>query len=127
MDAILLATQNPQTEDTVRRTIASNSRLHVAKTPNRLWENLKEIACDCLFIDLGELDTLAAALDAQNPPQTLMDRIKRLRPSMGIVIIAPNADVRKAVAYMKHGASNYITEPVDADEIRLVMDEIARD
>jgi DNA-binding NtrC family response regulator len=127
METILLTTQNPQTRDTVRRAIISNSRLHVTGAPDLLWENLKAIACDCLFIDLAEMDRLAAALDAQEHPQTLIERIKRLRPTIRIVIIAANADIRKAVTYMKHGASNYITEPVDADEMRLVLDELGRE
>lgn len=127
MDAILLATQNPRTRDTVRRTIASSCRFHAADSPAHLMESIKEIPWDCLFIDLNAMDALAAALDLQDHPQTLIDRMKRLRPTMAIVIITANVDIRKAVTFMKNGASNYITEPVNADEMRLVLDEIARE
>lgn len=99
----------------------------MVEAPAHLWESLKKIACDCLFIDLSEIDKLADDLDAHHHPQSVIDRIKRLRPSIGIVVIADNADIRKAVTCMKHGASNYITEPVHADEIQLVMDEITHD
>ena len=38
-----------------------------------------------------------------------------------------NQEIRKAVDYVKNGASNYITEPIDEDEVRLVLDEISRE
>ncbi len=92
-----------------------------------MWERLKTIPCDCLFIDLSKMDQLAAEADAHLHPKTVIDRIKRVRPTIGIVIIADNAEIRQTVTYMKHGASNYVTEPVNADEIRLVMDELTRE
>jgi DNA-binding NtrC family response regulator len=46
---------------------------------------------------------------------------------MAIIVIAGNEDVREAVRYMKNGASNYITTPIDADEVRLVIDEIVKE
>ena len=46
---------------------------------------------------------------------------------MAVVIIVANVDVRKAVDYVKNGASNYITAPIDAEEVRLVVDEIAKE
>jgi DNA-binding NtrC family response regulator len=127
MGTILLFTQNPYTRDTVRQITAADSRLTVATSSDQLWDGLKSTSYDCLFIDLCELEKLSARLTTPNHPKALIDRIKELRPMMGIVIIAANADIRQAVTYMKHGASNYVTEPVDADEMRLVLDEISRE
>ncbi|BBO75639.1 Fis family transcriptional regulator [Desulfosarcina widdelii] len=128
MNTILLFTQNLHTRDTIRSAVASNSRVQAVSEPHQFWESLQSIACDCLFIDLAALEKLSTEEEAREPhPSAVIERIKRLRPMMGIVVIAANADVRKAVAYMKHGASTYITEPVDVDEMRLVLDEIQRE
>jgi len=108
--------------------VASDSRIKEVSTPHLFWESLQSIACDCLFIDLAVLESLSAEKEPQEQhPSRVIDRIKRLRPMMGIVVIAANADIRRAVVYMKYGASTYITEPVDVDEMRLVLDEIQRE
>jgi len=128
MNTILLFTQNLHTRNTIRSAVASSSRIQGVSEPHQFWESLQSIACDCLFIDLAELEKLSSEEEAQElHPPAVIERIKRLRPMMGIVIIAANADIRRAVAYMKHGASTYITEPVDVDEMRLVLDEIQRE
>lgn len=127
MDTIVLSTQNRHTRDVVRCTVDPDSRIHIADTPGQLWACLSDINCDCLLIDLSDLEKLGDSLNGQKHPHALIDKIKELRPVMGIVIIAPNADVRKAVTYMKHGAGNYITEPVNADEMRLVLAEMSRE
>ncbi len=127
MDAILLSTRNAQTRQTVRDIMSATSRLIIADTPALLWKNLKDVAGDCLFIDLCQMEKLAEDMGAPEHPEAVIEKIRKLRPSIGIVIITANATVRKAVAYMKNGASNYITEPVNAEEIQLVMDEISRE
>jgi len=128
MDTILLYSHNPHTGNTIRGAVASDSRIKEVSTPHLFWESLQSIACDCLFIDLAVLESLSAEKEPQEQhPSRVIDRIKRLRPMMGIVVIAANADIRRAVVYMKYGASTYITEPVDVDEMRLVLDEIQRE
>ena len=127
MDTILLATQNPQTRDTVRRATTAYRHIHVVASPDDLWKSLASHPCDCLFIDLAELETLAADMKAENQTQALINRIRKQRPTLGIVVIAANADIRKAVAFMKQGASSYLTEPVHPDEMQLVLDEISRE
>ena len=127
MDTILLATRNPQTRDTVRHATTADRHIHVVKSPDDLWKSLSSRLCDCLFIDLAELEQLSVDLETENHPQAIIDRIRKLRPTIGIVVIAANADIRKAVAYMKHGASSYLTEPIHPDEMQLVLDEISRE
>jgi DNA-binding NtrC family response regulator len=127
MNTILLATRNAQTQDTVRRSNAPKSSIHVVTSSDHLWKSLRSIACDCLFIDLVEMEKLAAELESEDHPHVPIERIRQLRPMMGIVIIAATVDIRKAVVYVKHGASSYLTEPVHIEEMRLVLDEISRE
>lgn len=133
MDTIILFTQNPRTPDTIRRLLADTWRIHVVDSPAALWESLNSVTCDCLFIDLCRMADLsltappAAGQDAPIDPKALIYHLKTMRPMMGIIIIAGGPDIRQAVSYVKNGASNYITEPIDAEEVRLVLDEIARE
>jgi DNA-binding NtrC family response regulator len=127
MNTILISTGNDHSLDTIRTIFSRDFRMHVAHSPDTLWESIKTIACDCLFIDLPQIEKLSADPGGKMDPKSLINRFKSLRPLMAIVIVAGNHEIRKAVDYVKNGASNYITEPIDEDEVRLVLDEISRE
>ena len=135
MDTIVISTQNPRTPVTVRRILGGDWRVHTADSDGALWAQLKSVPCDCLLIDLFRMAALArsAPSDADPAPDMLPDarsvvqRLKALRPMMAIIIVADAANIRQAVGYVKNGASNYITEPINAEEVRLVLDEITRE
>jgi DNA-binding NtrC family response regulator len=127
MDTILISTKTPRTLDTIRHIFSPSSRVHIVPTSDQLWDSIRSIACDCLFIDLAQMERLAREPDDSMDAKVLINRFKTLRPLMAIVIITAPTDIRQAARFMKNGATSYITEPVEADEVRLVMEEISRE
>jgi DNA-binding NtrC family response regulator len=125
MDTILVATQDPQTNTAIRRILSPDDQIHMADSPDQIIKTIKTIACDCLFIDLSLMETLPGTPGHSTGPRARVQHLKDIRPLMAIIVIAGNNDVRNAVGYMKSGASNYITAPIDAHELRLVIDEIS--
>lgn len=127
MDTILIATQDPQTNAAIRSILSGGGRRTIADSPDRIRQQIKTTGWDCLFIDLP---LMAALTDAPNPaadPKAGVQHLKDMRPTLAIIMVVAKDDVRNAVSYVKNGASNYITTPVDADELRLVVDEISRE
>jgi len=51
----------------------------------------------------------------------LLERAKRLRPEMPVVVITAHGTEKTAVEAMKKGAEDYVPKPFDNDEIRLVV------
>lgn len=43
---------------------------------------------------------------------------------LGIILIAPPSKTREAVRFVKNGASNYLTSPIDPAEVQLAIEEI---
>lgn len=127
MDTILISTQNTRTIETIRKIFNKGCRIHIVGSPDQLIERINTISCNFLFIDLAQLEMLSEQANTASDPKTLMDHIKSLRPLMAVIIVAATVDVRKAVDFVKNGATNYITEPIDAEEVRLVVDEIAKE
>jgi DNA-binding NtrC family response regulator len=127
MNTILISTEMSQTRDTIRNILSNSCRIHFANTHKQLWNAVDTIPCDCLFIDLRLLDQLLENAERANGTKSLLNKFKMLRPLMAIVLIVDDTDIRKAVSYLKNGASNYIIEPVNEDEIRLVLTEIERE
>ena len=125
MDTILVATQDPHTNTAIRGSLSPDDQIHMAESPDQILETIQTVACDCLFIDLSLMETLPGTPNRSTDPKARVQHLKDIRPLMAIIVIAGNDDVRDAVGYMKNGANNYITAPIDADEVRLVIDEIS--
>ena len=123
MDTFIIATQDPRTNTVIGSILSEGSRSAIADSPDRIRQKIKTVACDCLFIDLPLMEALSGTPDLKAAVQ----RLKDMRPTMAIIMVVGKDDVRNAVRYVKNGASNYITEPVDADELRLVVEEISRE
>ena len=52
----------------------------------------------------------------------LLDAVHRLNPDIGVVVMTAFGTVANAVDAMKRGASDYLTKPVDLDELEVVVD-----
>jgi DNA-binding NtrC family response regulator len=127
MDTILIATQDPQTNTAIRRVVSPDDQIHIADSSDQILETIKSITCDCLFIELSLMEALHGTLVGETDSKAPIQHLKDLRPMMAIIVVAGNDGVRDAVRCVKNGASNYITTPIDTDEVRLVIDEISRE
>ena len=52
---------------------------------------------------------------------TALERVKELSPRTGVVMMTAYASVETAVKAMKLGAFDYVTKPIDIDEVRAVV------
>ena len=48
----------------------------------------------------------------------LLDRVKRMHPSLPVILMTGLGQIDDAVHAMKHGAFQYVTKPYDADKLR---------
>ena len=52
---------------------------------------------------------------------TLLQQVKTLRPTLPCILLTGHGTVRSAVEAMKEGAIDYLTKPVDTDELKVVI------
>lgn len=69
--------------------------------------------------DLVISDLLLPGMDGV----ALLQRIKALQLKMPYIMLTGHGTVRSAVAAMKEGASDYLTKPVDTDELKVVVEK----
>src|SRR5262245_54735033 len=55
----------------------------------------------------------------------IVRKAKHDLPDAEVVVITGHGDVKTAVEAIKEGASNYLTKPVDMDELRAIVDKAA--
>jgi len=127
METIYLSAQSPSTRESIGSFFSQNHKVHIIDAPQQLWEKIKSVPCDFLFIDLLQIETLSESLGCATNPKSIINKLKTLGPNIAIVVIVNDAEIRTAVSYVKNGASSYVTEPVHVDEINLVLDEISKE
>lgn len=57
---------------------------------------------------------------------SLASRLRQVRPSAGIVIVSARTELDDRLIGYKTGADNYLTKPVDPDELLAVIESIAQ-
>ena len=83
-------------------------------------EMLRRHHHDFIFIDLEILRRSAADVGYKGALQSLWV----VYPDVEIVVMAEQSMIREAVQVVKAGASNYLTYPLNADEVKYVTDSI---
>jgi DNA-binding NtrC family response regulator len=58
---------------------------------------------------------------------TALEQFRNLHPSVEIVVMSPQSMVREAVKAVKAGATDYITYPIDHEEVKHVTETISED
>ena len=120
MKSVLVVSQDPMTYDAIRKSINSEYSTEKVKSANEAALFLKKSRSDFVFLDIG----LFRADRTGREIKKTLQQFWQIYPTIGIVVMAPQDRIREAVTAVKAGASDYLTYPVDAEEIRLLIDGI---
>ena len=101
---------------------AFNANNTIKKTAEKIpaLELLQKKRFDIIFIDLIALNNK----DDGEYCQEAMMPFWQLHPSVDIIVMTPQEKIRNAVKAVKAGASDYLTYPLNAEELRLVLENI---
>ena len=86
------------------------------------------------IVEASSAEEMLDAIERQPPDMILLDvrlpgmsgiealpRIRKLLPSTPVVLITAYADVRQAVAAVKSGADDYLSKPIDLEELKVAV------
>ncbi len=114
--------------DPIRVLIIDDDRFH-AET---VAETLEKVGYDCTVafsgtegsrrIETDQWDVILTDLKmADVDGLAILRKAKELLPESEVVMITGYGDVKTAVEAIKEGAANYLTKPVDRDELRAII------
>ncbi len=91
------------------------------------------------IIEAASAESMLDSLAQQPPDMILLDvrlpamsgiealpRIRELLPTIPVVLITAYADVRQAVASVKSGADDYLSKPIDLEELKVAVYDAPR-
>jgi two-component system cell cycle response regulator len=73
------------------------------------------------WIGQGNYHLVVIDVPASSKPSalTLLEQIKRMRPTAGVILVSEQADVGEAVAAIRMGAEDYLKKPFNVEEFKL--------
>jgi len=123
MKNILVSCRDETACKTIRSCFNSDYRIHNATGFQQTMHLLKDVRFDFVFIDLGVLNKNTGGGESRGDDD-LLKPFRALYPSLDIVVMAPLEKIRKAVAVVKAGARDYLTYPIDPEEVKLISESI---
>jgi len=120
MKSILVVCSEEETFRKVRSCFSSTFRIAQSANKQGALDTLAKKRYDLVFIDINMLDKSTQADGYKSALQSFW----QLYPSIEIIVMSPQEMIRDAVKAVKAGASNYVTYPLDPEEVKLVAENI---
>lgn len=120
MRSVLIGSENREACDAIRASIDSEFRIEIVSDRNSVFKAIQIRRYDFIFIDLEILCEASPG----NEYKVALQSFWQLYPSVEIIVMSTQEMIRDAVMAVKAGASNYLTYPVDPDEVKYVTENI---
>lgn len=121
MKSILVASTNEAAHKAIRDCLGPDYRVDAALEMKSCFELFQDNRYEFTFIDV-------MLLRESTDESDFNDYKKALRPfwcvfpAARIIVLSPHEMIRDAVSAVKSGASNYLTYPINPDEVRYVIE-----
>jgi DNA-binding NtrC family response regulator len=122
MKSILVVSQDEQAYAHIVSAFKSTDTVKKADEKKSALDFLQKKRFDMIFIDLSVLNNTDAG---ENYRDALMP-LWQLHPAVDIIVMTPQEKIRSAVKAVQAGASDYLTYPLDAEELKLVSENIKK-
>ena len=120
MKSILISCPDEGVCRAIQSSCGTGYRTSFTETHSQALERLKATRFDFLFIDVKALEQASTEGDCKKA----LNPFWEIYPSLDIVVMAPQEMIRRAVAFVKAGARDYLTYPIDPEELKLISDSI---
>jgi DNA-binding NtrC family response regulator len=120
MKSILVVSNKEEAYHLIASTYKSGFTVERSADKTAALGLLQKRQCDLIFIDLDVLNN-------QDSGESYKESLKpfyQLYPSVEIIVMTRQERIRKAVNAVKAGASDYLTYPLDAEELKLVSENL---
>lgn len=114
--SILIADDEQNSREGLKKALESDTRkVDLAADGSEAWAKLQKNTYDVLITDIRM---------PGKDGMTLLKQARQEDPTLGVIVLTAYGTIQMAVDAMKHGAYNYLTKPVNLDELELLVDQI---
>jgi DNA-binding NtrC family response regulator len=120
MRSILVVSKEQEVFRTIHRCFGQGHTVNNAPTKDAALERLRKKRADFVFIDL----VMLRGSTSGDGYKAALEPFWNLYPTIEVIVMSPPEMIREAVMAVKAGASDYITYPVEPDEVRHVTETV---
>ncbi len=120
MRSILVISNKSETIPKIKSTFPSGYQIEKSSDMEDALGKLNKKRYDFIVVDLQILKETSS----DNGYKEALQPFKDLFPTIEIIIMTPLEMIREAVSVLKAGASDYITHPIEPDELKYVINNI---
>jgi DNA-binding NtrC family response regulator len=120
MKSILVVSKEQEGFHTIQACFRQGYRVDKAASKDAALEMLRKKRSDFIFIDIGIFRESVAI----NGYKVALEPFWHLYPTIQIIVMSPPEMIREAVMAVKAGASNYLTYPINPDEVKYVTESL---
>jgi DNA-binding NtrC family response regulator len=120
MRSILVVSNRQDVVRSLKASFDTGDVIEHTATKDAALENLRKKRSDFVFIDLGIL----GAPEPRGGYKAALEPFWHLYPSLEIIVISAQEMIRDAVMAVKAGASNYLTYPINPEEVTYITESI---
>ena len=118
MKAILVASNNQSACQAIKASLRREYTVEVTSEKDRALEMFKRKRYEFLFLDVEILRESTP----DNNLKTALQPFWQVYPTAQIIVMSSQGKIREAVMAVKAGASDYLTYPVEPDEVRYLTE-----
>ncbi|MFH1490306.1 MAG: sigma 54-interacting transcriptional regulator, partial [Pseudomonadota bacterium] len=123
MQSILIVTKDRDSEGIIRDCFPSDCRIERAVDKPSALKSLEARRYELIFMDILNLVD-ASSSTQKNGVQEALQPFWQAYPSVEIIVMCQPEMIREAVTAVKAGASNYLTYPLNRDEVKYVIESL---
>ena len=120
MRSFLIVSKEKEVLDLLRRTLDPRAKVEHTKSKDGAFNMLKEARYDIVFIDV---EILREAVPADGY-RAALQQFRQVYPAVEVIVICHQKMVREAVKAMRAGATDYLTCPIEPEEVKYVIESI---
>jgi DNA-binding NtrC family response regulator len=120
MKLVLVVSKNRNACDVIRGSMASEYRVEVISRKDICLEMFRKKRYEFLFIDVE----LLRESEPYNNYKAALQPFWHAYPTVQIIVMSSQEMIREAVNAVKAGAGDYLTHPIDPDEVKLVTESL---
>ncbi|MGD8226785.1 MAG: sigma 54-interacting transcriptional regulator, partial [Desulfobacteraceae bacterium] len=120
MKSILVVSKGQEPFLKIRSCFPADYRMANAPSTQAAVDTLRKERYDSIFFDIG---LLQGAVEG-NQYRAALEPFWRMYPTSKIIIMTPQEMIREAVKAVKAGASDYVTFPIVAEEVKLITETL---
>ncbi|MBD3346329.1 MAG: AAA domain-containing protein [Chitinivibrionales bacterium] len=122
MKQAVISTRNKDAVAILKSCLQKEYTADFLENPNDCLDRLQKQRYELLFIDILALRKMSIEYAQANNYRKLLNPFWKTAPSLEIIILCSQENIRKAVDAVRAGASNYLTFPLDKKEAEYVIE-----